>query len=287
MIVGVGDYRYRLIEGWGCGPEGRAPGGQTAHIAIDSQGRVYVSRYSEGTRAILAYDGAGRFLRSIGEGIFSETHYIGLDGAGNLYCPDPADHTVRKFTPEGRLVMTLGTQGQIGQPGEPFNAPAKALVAPNGDIFVADGYGQNRIHRFAADGRLLLSWGAYGSAKGLLNQPHGMALDRWGRVLVADRWNNRIQIFDGEGALLDRWTSALWTPHDVCIGRDDRVWVIDRDVLEGRFNVFSPDGKLLARWTVRDTDGGQLTGLLHGMCEDSDGNLYVTDLTGVHKLARL
>jgi DNA-binding beta-propeller fold protein YncE len=287
MIVGAGDYRYEVIEGWGLGSEGRDPGGQTAHIAVDSQGRVYVSRYAEGTREILAYWPDGRFIRSIGRGIFAETHFIGIDAEDNLYCADPANHTVRKFTPAGDLLMTLGTIGELGAPGMPFNQPSKAVVTPGGDIFVADGYGQNRVHRFSPAGELLFSWGEWGTKPGQFNQPHGIELDRWGRVLVADRWNNRVQAFDHSGKHLMTWTSDLWTPHDVCVGQGEVAFVVDRDVLEGRVSVFDYEGQLLCRWDVQDTDGGQLTGLLHGMCEDRAGDLYVTDVTGVKKLRRL
>jgi DNA-binding beta-propeller fold protein YncE len=287
MIVGTGKYQYRVADNWGRGPQGRDPGGNTAHIALDSQGRVYVSRYNEGTRAILVYDRDGRFIRSFGEGVLTEAHYIGIDKNDQVYCADPGDHTVKVFSAEGELMMTLGTPGQVGGPGEPFNKPAKAVVSPAGDIFVADGYGQNRVHRFSADGRLLLSWGAPGAGPGQFNVPHGIALDPRGQVLVSDRLNNRIQVFDAAGGLLSIWESGFSTPHDLCVGKGGEVYVIDGEVTAGRFSVLSSDGQLLARWTVKDTDGGPVSNWLHGICEDPDGNLYATDKTCVQKLIRL
>jgi len=289
MTIGAGNFRYRLVEGWGRGPQGHDPGGTTAGIAVDSHNRAYISRYNEGRREILVYEPDGRFLRRWGEELFAETHFIGIGPDDMLYCADPRNQTVLKLTPHGELLMTLGTPGQVGAPGLPFNWPTKAVVSPAGDIFVADGYMQNRVHRFSPAGALLYSWGEDGAAPGQLNEPHSIALDHQGRVLVADRKNNRIQVFDAGGAYLAEWKDPdMVMPHDISVGPDGRAYVPHDPIDKGcsRISVFSPEGELLARFGEKGVPS-VFSQWLHGLCVDLRGDLYVTDKGGVNKLERV
>ncbi|MSP13216.1 MAG: hypothetical protein EXR62_09700 [Chloroflexi bacterium] len=289
MIVSAGKFSYRVIEDWGQGPEGTTIDGHTAGFAFGTEGQVYVSRYNSGTRRILVFDTAGRFIREWGKDVVLETHYLGVGPDGMVFSPDPRDHTVRKFTPEGELLMTLGTANQVGEPGMPFNGPTKVVVTAAGDFFVSDGYNQNRIHRYSPDGKLLYSWGEAGSEPGQLNQPHGMCLDPWGRIMVADRMNHRVQIFTQQGKFLEQWdTAGLALPHDMCVDQDNIVYVNDGNMVphEGRINIFTLEGELLGRLAVNDYTP-PVSSWMHGINVDADRNLYITDLAGVHKLERV
>ena len=190
---GGGDYRYEVAENWGRSQEWPRFG-VVSSAAVDSQDNVYVfQRTPEGL--IIVFDRQGNFLRSWGAGTFVEAHGIWIGPDDTIYTADSLDHTVRRFTSDGELIWTLGTPGQTGNPGSPFNRPTWAVVAPSGDLYVSDGYGQNRWHRFDSDRRLLDSWGETGSGPGQFLLPHAVWVDRNNRVYVLDRANLRIQIF--------------------------------------------------------------------------------------------
>ena len=138
MIHGSGSHRYRVVEGWGCDSEAHAPVGMIAGVACDTDDRVFVFRRTP-TSGVMIYDRAGAFLAEWGAGVFSEPHGIWADQDGHVLCADRIDHTVRVFTSEGDLAMTLGTPDRPGEPGLPFNKPAKAVTSSSGDIWVADG----------------------------------------------------------------------------------------------------------------------------------------------------
>ena len=144
-------YQYRVVEGWGRGPEGKEMGGVVPDVAVDSQDRVYVTLREPA--GILIYDSEGRFLGVWGDDVLLNPHNIWIDPADRIYCADVADHTVRIFSTDGEVLQTLGMPGQTGAPGEPFNMPTKAMAAPSGEIFVSDGYGQHRVHRFFSERR--------------------------------------------------------------------------------------------------------------------------------------
>jgi DNA-binding beta-propeller fold protein YncE len=159
---------------------------------------VYV--FNRGEHPLVVFDRDGKFLHSWGEGVFSRPHGITIGPDDAVYCTDDHDHTVRKFTPEGKLLLTLGTSGRpsdtgatsmdfrtIRHSGPPFHYPTNVALAPSGELYVSDGYGNARIHRFTADGRLLLSWGEPGGGPGQFRVPHGIAVDRQGKDIEAER----------------------------------------------------------------------------------------------------
>ena len=156
-----------------------------------------------------------------------------------FYLTDDLDHTVRKFTTDGKLLQTLGTSGQpsdtgivgidyrtIRRPGPPFHRPTNVALAADGSVLVTDGYGNCRVHHFAPDGRLLSSWGEPGDGPGQFHLPHGIAVDRDGRIYVADRENSRIQIFSPQGKFLSQWTDVA-RPMQVFIDKHDNVFVAE------------------------------------------------------------
>ena len=273
MIVGTDNHQYRVIENWGRGPAGRAPGGIVPGVATDSHGRVYATLREP--PIVLVYDREGRFLREWGQDLFDNPHGIYVDARDHIWVTDVGNHTVRKFDAEGELLLTLGTPGRPGKPDMPFNMPTKAVTTPAGDILVSDGYGQCRIHRFSPDGRLLMSWGSRGTGPGQFGLPHGLWVDRQGRILVADRQPvARIQVFDGDGTYITEWTD-VWGPNDLCADQDDNIYVAEA---ARRISVFSPAGELLARWGEHGSTPGQFPDYPHGIWVDDHNDLYVAEV---------
>lgn len=272
MVQGDGRFRYRVVEGWGQGPQGREFGGVVPAVAVDSQGRVYITRRKP--PAILVYDETGRFLTAWGEDLFLNPHSIWISPDDRLYVTDVDDHTMRILDTNGHVLATLGTPGQPGPPDQPFNRPAWAALAAWGELYVADGYGQFRVHRFSANGELIQSWGSWGTGPGQFALPHCLRIDRHGRVLVADRENNRIQLFDATGVYLGEWTDVSG-PNDIFIDQDDTVYVAEAP---HRISIFTLDGQLLARWGEKGDRPGQFPDHPHGIWVDPQGNLYITEV---------
>jgi DNA-binding beta-propeller fold protein YncE len=217
---------YGVIEGW----EQLPPGYEhrdVAGVAVDQEDRVYL--ICRGDHPIIVYDRKGNFLSTWGQGLFTyRTHGITVDPNGMLYCTDDGNHTIRKFTPDGKLLMTMGTMntpsdtGYDGKntltatrPSGPFNRPTNLAVGPQGDLFVSDGYGNCRVHRFSPTGELKRSWGTPGGGPGEFYLPHGIAVSADGRVFVCDRENDRIQIFSPDGEYLSEWTDTQRPTHIV------------------------------------------------------------------------
>jgi DNA-binding beta-propeller fold protein YncE len=317
LKIGAGDLRYEALVQWESLPDGWSFV-EVAGVATDSQDRVYV--FNRGEHPLVIFDRDGRFLSSWGEGQFQRPHgiFIGPDDA--VYCTDDLDHTVRKFTPDGRLLLTLGSSGQpsdtgivgidyrtIRRAGPPFNRPTNVALAPDGSMYVTDGYGNARVHCFAANGRLLFSWGEPGRGPEQFNLPHGIALDRSGRVYVADRENSRIQVFTPEGKFLAEWTDFV-RPMQIFIDRRDRVFVVELGWRAGlfpwqipptsdplsksggsaqgeggeagaRLSVFDLEGRLLARWASEgDPCAPGNFFAPHDICIDSRGDLYIGEV---------
>ena len=184
--VGSGAFRYRVAEGWEQLPAGWRHR-DVAGVAVDSRDNVYVFNRDE--HPVIVYDREGRHLGSWGEGLFSVPHGITIGPDDSVFCVDTGDHTVRKFTTEGRLLLTIGTAGSasdtgfvedyrsIRQGGPPFNKPTNLALGPSGDLYVSDGYGNARVHCFSPDGELRFSWGEPGSGPGQFKVPHAIATD--------------------------------------------------------------------------------------------------------------
>ena len=302
MPYGAGKYTYELVDGWAKLPEGWSfldVGG----ISIDAKDRVYILNRSN--RPIMVFDRDGNLLNSWGEGFFNRAHGSCIGPDGSLYCTDDRNHIVAKFTPEGKLLMTLGTKGQASDSGylrtfdfweslariqrgaPPFNRPTGVAVTPSGEIYIADGYGNARIHKFTPDGKLLFSWGEPGGAPGQFRLPHNIWIDKQGRVWIADRENNRIQIFTARGKFITEWTDVI-RPTAIFIDAEETVYVSELCL---RASIFTIDGKLLARWGNQGKD--KETALFHAphaIAVDSRGDLYVGEVSmtsaGVDKGAK-
>ncbi len=202
---------YRPVEGWGRLPDGWSYVEATS-VAVDAKDNVHV--FNRGEHPVIVFDREGKFLRSWGEGVFRRAHGITIGPDGTLWLTDDLHHTVRQFTPEGKLLLTLGDPDKPStlHGGKPFNRPTHVALCPkNGDIYVSDGYGNSRVHKYDPKGRLLFSWGEPGTDPGCFNIPHNIATDAEGLVYVADRENHRVQIFDDKGKYLTQ-LSNLYRP---------------------------------------------------------------------------
>lgn len=277
---------------------------EVAGVATDRQDRLYV--FNRGDRPVLVFAPDGTFLHGWGAGSFVRPHGISIGPDDAVYCTDDFDHTVKKFTPAGQLLLTLGTSGQpaatgatsidyrtIRHAGPPFHYPTNVAFSPEGEIYVTDGYGNARVHKFAADGRLLLSWGEPGDRPGQFRVPHGIAVSRDGTVYVADRENSRLQLFDPQGVYLGEWTDVA-RPCQVALDGDGFVYVAElgwkagmwpgtvppsSDAPGGRVSVFTPGAVLVARWGggAQPTATGDFFAP-HDICVDSRGTVYVAEV---------
>lgn len=300
---------YRSIENWGTLPDGRK-WGSTSAVAIDPDGTtVWVAErcgeYRPPSRIdpsspfacgdstldpVLKFDTNGKLLKSFGAGLLLFPHGLHVDQAGNVWVVDGLGrgnkgHQVLKFSPDGKLLMTLGKANKPGSGPDEFNAPSAVVTAPNGDIFVADGHGgatNARIVKFDKDGKFIKTWGKKGAGPGDLDIPHTIAMDSRGRLFVGDRQNNRIQIFDQDGNTIDQW-HQFSRPSGVYIDKNDIIYVADSEsesvsknhdgwkrgirvgrVSDGAVTAFIPD-------PVEKTTG---TSAAEGVAADAAGNIY-------------
>jgi sugar lactone lactonase YvrE len=296
--------RYHLVPDWEQLPKGYLHP-DVSDVATDSQDRVYLlcRTDQEGTpeHPVLVYEKDGTFIKSWGEGIISR-HPHGITIVNDVVYVTDLDHTVRRMTLDGKVLMTLGTKDKPDETGGPFNKPSNTAVAPNGDLFVAGGYGQPRIHRFSAKGELLRSWGESGHGPGQIYDPHGIWVHSDGRVFEADRSNNRIQIFSPDGEYLDEWTDTQ-RPNQIVIDADGLAYVgegslrpgtktfqfgkevsiTDANSAPARVAVFDAKGKVVARWGGKTALGDACQpghfASPHGLCVDSRGDIYVAEVT--------
>ncbi len=300
---------YRAVENWAQLPEGRS-WGSTSGVDIDPDGTsVWVaercgafappSLMKPGTPfacdgsslpPILKFDLSGKLVKSFGAGLLLFPHGIHVDREGNVWVTDGLGkdgkgHQVFKFSPEGKVLLTLGKAGVAGGGPDEFNAPSAVIVAPNGDIFVGDGHGRDtnaRIVKFTKDGKFVKAWGKKGSAAGEIDIPHALAMDLRGRLFLGDRQNNRIQIFDQDGNYLDQWLQFS-RPSGVFIDKNDMIYVADSEsesvsknhdgwkrgirvgrVSDGAVTAFIPD-------PVEKTTG---TSAAEGVAADANGNIF-------------
>jgi DNA-binding beta-propeller fold protein YncE len=198
--------------------------GETSGVAVNSKGHIYL--FQRAKPMLSEFDENGRFVRSLGEGLFDHPHGLRIDRDDNIWTTDDSNHTVLKLSPSGKVLMVLGRRNNGGEADWLFNKPADVAFAKNGDIFVADGYGNSRIVKFDRDGNFLKAWGSYGSEPGQFILPHSVVIDASDRVYVGDRENARIQIFDTEGRFLTQWT-GIGYPYGLYITPDQHVWMID------------------------------------------------------------
>jgi pimeloyl-ACP methyl ester carboxylesterase len=285
---------YQVDATWPRRPQ-NVSWGPMSGVAVDAQDNVWV--LSRTDPPVQIYRPEGTFLRAWGEGLLDTPHQLKLDRQGNVWLADSGNHVVLQCTPQGKVIRTLGTRREPGCDERHFNRPADMVVTPEGDVFVADGYGNARVVHFDRNGTFVKSWGKLGTEPGDFSLPHAIALDSRGRLYVADRNNVRIQVFDQNGNFLDQWPNIV-VPCAFWMTRDDELWVCGSSPMTWRaddkvlgyppvdqlFMRFNSSGKLLQLWAApKGEDGKERPGDLnwaHGMALDSKGNIYAVDIKG-------
>jgi len=298
---------FRPIYGWGELPEGRE-WGSTSSVEIALDGNIWVAErcgsntcVGSDVDPVLLYDKEGQLLRSFGAGLIAWPHGIDVDHEGNVWIADAwargaenTGHAVLKFSPEGELLMTIGTPGVPGDPPDHLTRPSDVLVAPNGQIYVVDSHDRTlaRIVRYAADGTYMETWGELGYGPKQFRDPHALAMDSQGRIFVGDRYNNRIQIFSQEGEFLAIWTQ-FGRPSGIYIDENDIIYVADSESSPAP-NEFT--GQRNAGWEkgirIGDAKTGWVSHFLpddranvtgfsgpEGVAVDSDGNVYGAEVS--------
>ena len=296
---------YEVLDGWEKIPPNYSHL-DVCGVAVDSRDNVYL--FARSDPRVIVYDSEGRFKHSWGEtGIFTRPHGIAIGHDDSVYTTDDADHSVRKFAPDGTQLMVIGTPGtpsetgydqaiglsSIKPGGRFFNRPTDAAIADNGDIYVTDGYGNARIHQFDSDGVWIRSWGEPGTGPGQFNLPHGICIHPDGRIFVADRENDRVQIFGMEGNFLDQW-NHIQRPTGLCIDGKGLVYVSSlwwpvgqvsyahgpiRHDLPGHISVLDGKGNILLRWISADRCRSGNFIAPHSIAVDSHGDLYVGEVS--------
>ncbi|CAB3810491.1 peptidyl-alpha-hydroxyglycine alpha-amidating lyase family protein [Paraburkholderia fynbosensis] len=283
-------YEYRLAEAWAKLPEG-IKFGEVGGVAVDSRDRVFV--FNRGEHPIIVFEQSGEFVTSWGHGVFTRPHGIDIGPDDSVYCTDEGDHTVRKFSPEGRLLLEIGTPNQPAPflSGQPFHRCTHTALAPDGRIYVSDGYGNAQVHMYSPDGKLLHTWGGPGTDPGKFNVPHNICCDRDGWVYVADRENHRVQVFDGAGKYETQWNN-LHRPCALCTDKSSRRAFYVGEAATSlkvnrlfpnigpRVSILNREGQLMARYGA-DRPGLNDDQFIapHGIAVDSKGDLYVGEVS--------
>jgi NHL repeat len=289
-VLGRGEYAYRVIADWAKLPEGWSFR-DVAAVAVDRKDQVYV--FNRGEHPMIVFDRNGNFLRSWGEGRFPRAHGLHIGPDETLYCTDDGDHTMRRCTLDGKVLLELGIPGRPApyMSGTPFHRCTHTALSPKGEIYVADGYGNARVHKYTPDGRLLMSWGGPGTRPGQFNIVHNICCDGDGWVYVADRENHRVQIFDGNGRYETQWNN-LHRPCGLCAQGDRQPIFYIGELgpstpvnlpwpnIGPRLSIVTHDGKLLAE--LGDPHAGEAPGQFiapHGLAVDSHGDIYVGEVS--------
>lgn len=294
MILSLGSSKlsYVPLEGWAKLPKGWSFL-EVCGVAVDSRDNVYA--FTEGEHPVIVFDRQGNFLRSWGEGAFKRPHGIHVSPDDFVYCVDNGNHTIKKFTPEGKHLLTLGLDNQpsVKWGGEPFNQPTHTAVSPKtGMIFVTDGYGNSRVHKYTPEGKYVFSWGEPGLGPGQFVAAHNIAVDKEENVYIADRENHRVQVFNSKGELQAIW-QYVHRPAGICLDDNGYLYVAESAAfapfddcpgLGHQVSIFDLEGKLLGRLGEPETGEapGQFTAP-HGIAVDSQGDLYIAELSYSNK----
>ncbi|MBV9747065.1 MAG: hypothetical protein JO099_25155 [Acidobacteriia bacterium] len=264
--------------------------GAPASVAFDSHGHIIV--LNRGPQPLIEFDEKGTFVRSFGEGLFTRSHGLHIDRAGNIWATDVGGHTVMKLSPQGQVLLTLGTKGQSGEWNEAaqshkFNEPNDVAIGANGDIFVVQGHtpgrGDPRVLKFDKNGNFLKTWGGKGTEPGQFEVAHGIAMDAKGMLWVTDRENQRVQIFDQDGKFV-REMKYAGLPCGLTIG-SDAIYMVNG--FAGQLLKLDMNGNVLAA-TGKPGKGLGEFGEAHFVAVSPKGEIYVADTVNatLHKFVK-
>lgn len=256
--------QWKVSDDWATLPAG-VKWGVTSAVTSDARGTIYVIRREE--TPIFGFV-QGKLVKQFGQGLYKWPHGIRIDREGYLWTVDGEDNVIYKMdvNQNNKILLTLGKRGVTGEGPDTFNRPTDVAFAPNGDFFITDGYGNARVVRYAKDGKFITTWGSRGTGPSQFNTPHTIAIDSRNRVIVGDRNNSRVQVFDMNGAFIEMWTD-LGAPYGMAIATDDTLYVSDADA--GKITV-SKSGKIL--------DVIENLGRPHLIALDPSGAIYMADV---------
>jgi streptogramin lyase len=284
---------YHEETSWAKLPAGVKWGGV---ISVDPASNGDMWFFHRGTPPIIRFDASGKVVKTFGDGMFVQPHGMTIDRDGNVWVTDAQikdgkGNQVHKFSPDGKLLLSLGKAGVAGGGNDVFSGPCDVVIAQNGDIFVADGHMAdvpvNRIMKFSKDGKFIKAWGKRGSGPGEFDTPHSISMDSRGRIFVADRSNSRIQIFDQDGRFLDQW-KQFGRPSGVYIDRNDSMIVADSQsnskqnpgYTRGIYVGSARDGKVTALIPFVEPDAEKNNNAgVEGVAIDAKGSVYGAEVS--------
>jgi len=287
MILGNGKFTYEVDTEWPKLPSGWSFR-EVADVAVDAEDNVYV--FNRGDHPMIVFDREGNFKSAWGEDIFSRAHGVTFSPDGTLWCADDGDHTVRQCTTEGKVLLTIGTPNKPAayQSGKPFNRPTKVAFSLDGDLYISDGYGNAKVHRYTASGKYQSSWGDYGTDPGEFNLVHSVVTDSKGKVYIADRENHRVQVFNPDGSYVTQWNNmhrpcGIHIVGELCyIGELPTHLPVNADYpdIGSRVSIYDLDGNLQARLGASHM-GEEADQFIapHGITVDSRGDIYVGEVS--------
>jgi peptidylamidoglycolate lyase len=293
--------KYKLVKDWLKLPDSIMLGNPTG-ISIDINQNIVVFHRADRkwsllgsmpdkpiqSKTILIIDkDNGTLINSWGDNLFIMPHGLKVDDENNIWVTDVGLNQVFKFSHDGKLLMKLGEARVSGNDSLHFNKPTDIAIAKDGSFYVSDGYGNSRIIKFSATGKYLFDWGTKGDKEGEFNIPHGISLDSKGNVYVADRENNRIQVFNPNGKFIKQFTDNTFGA--ICAVAFDKTQsklfaVDDFTFLKIKHRgsdvfIFDPTGKVQTRFGRSGSYQGN-TSWYHDLTVDKDGNIYIGDILG-------
>jgi DNA-binding beta-propeller fold protein YncE len=280
---------YHAVEAGLTLPEGMKLGASSG-VAFDAQGHMWV--LNRGEHPLVEFDGTGKFVRSVGEGMYARPHGLRIAPDGSIWTTDVQGHTVMKFNTRGEVVLTLGTRGQAGSWDEAagtrlLSEPADIAFAGNGDVFIVQGHGrgEGRVLRFDKSGKFIKSWGGKGSAPGQFDQPHSILVTADNQVLVADRENRRVQVFDLNGTFIKMW-KFNGLPCGLLVGPDRQLYLATG--FSGQILRLNADGKAVAMMGQPGPGPLGEFGEAHYMAIAPNSDIYVADTINakLHRFVR-